>query len=61
MTEIQLIGSRYAVHELNVRILPERLLLQDMLDDDGSRYLPITEEAYEARLEDCMNNRERIA
>lgn len=60
MTEIQLIGSRYALHELEVRILPERLLLQDMLEDDGTRYLPLRQEEYEARLEDCKNNRERI-
>lgn len=40
--EIQLIGSKRLRHEIHARILPDRLLIRDVIDCADGRYLPIT-------------------
>lgn len=60
MTEIQLIGSKYAIHTLEAKILPERLLLNDMLQNVGGSYFPIEETDFEQRLKECIETRQRI-
>lgn len=49
LEEIQVIGERYTVHQMEARILPERLLIQDMLTNEGGRWLRISEEEFEAK------------
>ncbi len=60
MTEYQLIGSRYAVHRLSVSILPERVLLADMIANADGIYPRISEEDYRSRVENCEKTRQRI-
>lgn len=61
MTEYQLIGSRYAVHQLSATILPERVLLADMISNAGGIYPRISAEDYRSRVENCERTRQRIA
>lgn len=44
--EIQLSGSRWQKHEIHARILPEKLLVLDLLAADGSSYVKIEEAEY---------------
>jgi hypothetical protein len=60
MTEYQLIGSKYAVYRLDARILPERMLIADMIANHEGRYRAITETDYQLRVEKCEQERERI-
>lgn len=49
MEEIQVIGARYTVHRLVAKILPERVLIQDILSNEGGRWNRISKEDYEAK------------
>jgi hypothetical protein len=60
MTEIQLIGSKYAIHQLEVKILPERTLLADLVSNHEGAYPPIGEEEYTAQLNLCIATKQRI-
>jgi hypothetical protein len=60
MTEIQLIGSKYAIHTLEAKILPERTLLADMMSNYEGAYPPIGEEEYTAQLNLCRSTKQRI-
>lgn len=47
MTEIQLLGSKFLVYELKAKILPERNLLQDLIENNAGHWLKIKEEEYQ--------------
>lgn len=49
MTEFQQIGSRYAVHELEAKILPERHLINDMIEQTD-RYVRISKAHFDERV-----------
>lgn len=51
MTEYQRIGSKYMVHELHARILPEHVLLADMIANVGEAWPRIHEEDYRSRVD----------
>lgn len=56
MKEIQVIGSRWMWHEMEAKILPERLLIQDLLSNEGSRWVIISEEEYDSFVRHCEAN-----
>lgn len=60
MTEYQLIGSRYSIYTVTARILPERNLLADMIENHDGVYPRITRETFEKRVENCERNLQRI-
>jgi hypothetical protein len=60
MTEYQLIGSRYAVHHIQARILPERLLIADIIENVNETGPRIHADDYRARVEKCERERLRI-
>lgn len=60
MTEIQLIGSKYAIHKLEAKILPEYTLIADLLSNHEGAYPPIGEEEYNAQLNLCIATKQRI-
>ena len=53
MMEIQVVGKYWIEHELNARILPERLLIQDLLKGTFPGSVPISEEQYQHFLISC--------
>ncbi len=50
MTELQQLGNKWLVHELHARILPERLLISDILQNDGSQFEECESIEFEQRL-----------
>lgn len=54
LEEIQVMGSRWAMHELVARILPERNLIADLLDTEAGHALEISAHEYEAFLAKCI-------
>lgn len=60
MEEIQLIGNRYAIHNLEAFILPERLLIQDMLDLQDGLYVVVEESEFKALKFHCETELIRV-
>jgi hypothetical protein len=56
LTEYQRLGSRYLKHELHAKILPERLLISDMLENENNRWPRLSEVAYQARVTEIKTN-----
>jgi hypothetical protein len=46
LTEIQRVGEKFLVHQLQAKILPEKLLISDLIACDSSNYSIITAEEY---------------
>lgn len=60
MTEYQRIGSKYIIHEVRAKILPERLQISDMLADDGSRYRRISADEFNRSVQHLASTAQRI-
>ena len=60
MEEIQLIGDKYAIHNLKASILPERLLIQDMLDLQDGLYQIVEESEFIAIQQRCESELKRV-
>ncbi|MFZ6050882.1 hypothetical protein [Halocola ammonii] len=60
MTEIQIIGSSYVVHELEAKILPERNLISDVLEMEGDRWKKVNSSEFEKFLSDCEANLKKV-
>ncbi len=60
MTEYQRIGSKYLVHRLEVKILPERLLIADMLANEGQRWPRLSSDDYRLRVENWERTLTRL-
>ena len=56
MQEVQVSGSRFSVHELHAKILPERLLITDILNNDNGHFLTISEQEYQEFVAHCDAN-----
>ncbi len=53
LIEIQRLGKRWTQYEVSVKILPERLLVQDILENEGGRYETIDENEFQSFLNQC--------
>lgn len=60
MTEYQQIGSKYVVHSLKARILPEHNLLRDLISNDNGHWHEVTAEEFDAFVTECERDRERL-
>jgi|AntRauTorcE11897_2_1112592.scaffolds.fasta_scaffold22787_2 hypothetical protein len=60
MTEIQVIGKSYVVHELEAKILPERNLIADVLAMEGERWIEVNKAEFEKFLSDCEANLKKV-
>lgn len=58
MTEIRVLGAYYNVLQIHARILPERLLIEDLLHDEAGALETISEEEFDAFLEMCKTKKE---
>ncbi len=47
-TELQRIGKRWVMHVVEARAYPEKVRIVEMVDGDHGRYLPLSEEEWEA-------------
>lgn len=50
LTELQQLGNRWLKHELHAKILPERLLISDILENENGQYENCTVEDFEFKL-----------
>ncbi len=46
LTEIQRVGEKYIVHRLQAKILPEKLLISDLLACETADYIRITADEF---------------
>jgi hypothetical protein len=60
LTEIQRIGEKYTVHRLLARILPEKLLIADLLAADSGNYVKIGAEEFRQFEEYCEQKLTRV-
>jgi len=58
MTEIRVLGNFYNVLEIHARILPERLLIEDLLRDEAGALETISKEEFDAFVERCGREKE---
>lgn len=54
MTEYQRIGSRYTVYTLEAKILPERNMIMDLIED-VERYERMSEEEFEGLVKELKS------
>lgn len=59
--ELQLIGKKYALHTITVKILPERVLIGDMIANENGLYQASSAEEWSAQLAYCQQNLQVIA
>lgn len=53
LTEFQRLGSRFMEHKLEAKILPERNLLNDMIENLENRWPRISETDFKQQLEEA--------
>lgn len=58
MLEIQLLGSRYSLFEMEAKILPDRNFVSDLIQNAGGHWEEITEAEFEAFYLDCQLKRQ---
>lgn len=51
--EIQFIGKKCNVHQFTAKILPDRYLIKDMLEQKDNRWEEISEDEYESMFRNC--------
>jgi hypothetical protein len=61
MTELKIIGSLYEVHHLKVKILPDRNLLHDLLNDYAAFAEAIDEMEFEDKLQYCKLHLQKLS
>lgn len=60
MTEYQRIGSKYTVHRIEATILPERVLIADVLANEGNRWPRLSADDYRERVENWARELTRL-
>lgn len=53
LTEFQKLGSRYLKHTLKAKILPERLLISDMIENEGNRWPRMSKATFEKHVKEA--------
>lgn len=56
LKEIQRMGNRWTEYEIKAKILPERLLIEDVLNNEGERYDTITKHEFDDFKNFCLSN-----
>jgi len=57
MTEVRVLGGYYNVLHIEARILPERVMIADLLEDATGALDTATAEEFEAFLAECIKNK----
>ena len=60
LTEIQIIGKKYILFEIEATILPERNLIHDLIENEKQKLVKIDEREFLDRLSFCKENLEEI-
>jgi hypothetical protein len=60
LTELKIFGSLFEIHHINAKILPERVMIADLLHEYKSFAEMIDEQAFEAKLIYCKENLKQI-
>lgn len=60
MTEVGTMGGKYWINEVKATILPERVMIGDILDAASEMYEVIGEQAFEGFVSMCAAEKERI-
>jgi len=58
--ELQIIGQKFNLHSFEVKILPDRNFMSDLLENQGNRWVVIDGKEYELKLTDCRDNLSEI-
>ena len=56
LTELKIMGSRYQVYHISAKILPERVFIGDLLNEDLDYCGVISAKEYEEKMEWCKEN-----
>jgi len=60
MKEIQTIGKKYVQHHLVAKIYPEKVLISDMINNEGGRWARLSVDDYQKKLEQIRSKLERL-
>jgi len=53
-------GNRWTEYEIKAKILPERILIEDVLNNEGERYDTITKHEFDEFKNYCLSNLKRF-
>lgn len=59
--EYQVIGQKYILHEIVAKILPERMLIHDILHDEMGRYREISASEFKMLEAHCLAHFKRMS
>lgn len=59
MTEVGTLGRYWWEHRMEAKILPERLLIKDILNCEGGSWEPISPSDFESFLEEIKRSKEQ--
>lgn len=60
LIELKIFGSMFEIHHIIAKILPERVMIADMLNDYKNFAEAINEQEYEMKLAFCKENLKQI-
>lgn len=58
--ELKIFGSMFEIHHINAKILPERVMIADMLNDYKNFAEAISQQEYEEKMAYCKENLKQI-
>jgi len=59
--ELKITGKTFTLHKIVAKILPERVMIHDMLSDTTGFWIPSTNEEFEKNLIFCKQNFKELA
>lgn len=60
LTELKIFGTFFEIHHIQAKILPERLMIADLLNDYKNFAEAIDEQEFEAKLVFCKENLKKL-
>ena len=58
--ELNIIGKTYSLHNFQSKILPDRLFIQDMIDNRNNHWDEISEEEYDQKKTYCTEKLQKV-
>lgn len=60
LEELVIFGESYDLVRIEARILPEFNLIQDLIENEGKRWVEVKETEYESTYRECMSRKRRV-
>lgn len=56
LEELQIIGNKYIIHNLNAALYPEKLFIHELIQNIDGRYIEISSNDFDSMLQYCQTD-----